>query len=749
MNEGKSSAWGTSSEARKTLKTCLPNVPIVLELDVLGTVLYTSERSHFCFSEARLKKIVHDTENIAALPVGRSVRSFLIGAKIIPQMSFGSHITKIPIQVLKTVENAVAKALWVGQPMWRSKQLLQVILSKPHRTDPKIAGAYLTVLEVVRLCYCNPEAIQQIQRTWAHACGNHCLVGKLQTALQVLNIDFDDSLNISFLNSSPVSLFDLSPKCIAKPLQNIARHACYCSIDPRSRKDFHKPSGIFDFQQTTRCLFGKSPRFSFDREHCLRLENVLVGCVLTNDRLAASGWVTSATCRFCDRDKECLEHLLRCPKVHEILGTPTIHDFGSNFATLGHFQHPAFVAKRRLQCSDLESIDLASSFTLGHHERLWTDGSVLFAENFWITHATYAVLDEAQRVRHKGLVQHWNISSYAAELWAILIACAAASFPTTIYCDCLSVVEQAQLLFSGQPPKSSWSHGKWWNFLHRIVQNRQTICTTPFRIMWIPAHCFEGIPTEFLTHDLAALKGTTVEHILHNRLVDAAAKEFAHRTATVFPSVQQKVQSAIAHHQRWLVDLHCLLPTDQPDRAKADTKTKPEQKLTIATCRARFPTWLWGTPLSQYTWKPKIPQDLACPSKWTGHTQDWTTCLAFIGSLRWYVDEGESFSFNELSVLFHCGGFALQKDRDLVTFLDIYKAIREAMQNLSKDDSADPHPGSFHTTRPRSCGRTLPQGCIVGAIPHMSDDVRVRIASLFSRGAGRTLQSWNIACTAC
>ena len=170
---------------------------------------------------------------------------------------------------------------------------------------------------------------------------------------------------------------------------------------------------------------------------------------------------------------------------------------------------------------------------------------------------------------------------------------------------------------------------------------------------------------------------------------------------------------------------------------KLTPKPNRSKKLTIATCRARFPTWLWGTPLSQYTWKPKIPQDLACPSKWTGHTQDWTTCLAFIGSLRWYVDEGESFSFNELSVLFHCGGFALQKDRDLVTFLDIYKAIREAMQNLSKDDSADPHPGSFHTTRPRSCGRTLPQAVSLVRSPHV-DDVRVRIASLFSRGAGRT-----------
>ena len=232
LNEGKSSAWGTSTEARKVLKSTFPDVPIVLELAVLGTIIYTSERSNFCFSEARLKKILDDTDNIAALPVGKSVRSFLIGAKIIPQMSFGAHITKITQQSLKKIQNAVAKALWVGQPMWRSKQLLHVILSKPHRTDPLTAGAYNTVLEVVRLCHNSPSAIPQVLNTWNQPTGNHSLAESLKAAFEFLGIDYDSDINISFMNSPPVSIFDLSPKCISKPLQNIARHACYCSIDP-------------------------------------------------------------------------------------------------------------------------------------------------------------------------------------------------------------------------------------------------------------------------------------------------------------------------------------------------------------------------------------------------------------------------------------------------------------------------------------------------------------------------------------
>ena len=485
----------------------------------------------------------------------------------------------------------------MGRSAWRSKQLLHIILSKPHRTDPLIAGAFNTVLEVVRLCHNSPSAIPQILNTWNQPTGNHSLAGSLKAAFDFLGIEYDSDINISFMNSSPVSIFDLSPKCVSKPLQNIARHACYCSIDPKSRKDFRKPSGIFDFQQSTRLLFSRNPRHQLEPDQFLRLENVLVD----NDRLAASGWVTSASCRFCEQEKECLEHLLQCRKVWELLGKPLIHDFGSNFAMLGHLFHPNFVAKRRLQCSSIESITLASSFSTHHQERLWTDGSVLYAENFWITNASFAVLDESQKIRHKGLVQHWNLSSYAAELWAVLVACAAASFPTMIFCDCLSVVEQAQIIFAGNKPHITWSHTRWWTFLHHIVCRRREVCDEPCRISWIPAHCYEGIPIELISEDLAALKGTTIEHIWHNRLVDAAAKEFAHSTAAVFPDTQKKVQNAIFQHQRWLVALHSLLPTDQPDRAAIHVSQSSEPQYTLDTCRKRFPTRPWHASPAEYT----------------------------------------------------------------------------------------------------------------------------------------------------
>ena len=100
LNESKSSLWGTSCNARKDLKTRFPGYPVVLELDVLGTKVYTSDRQNFGFSDTRLRKILTDIENVAALPVSKTIRSFLIGAKIIPQMSFGIHISKVPQQAI-------------------------------------------------------------------------------------------------------------------------------------------------------------------------------------------------------------------------------------------------------------------------------------------------------------------------------------------------------------------------------------------------------------------------------------------------------------------------------------------------------------------------------------------------------------------------------------------------------------------------------------------------------------------------
>ena len=717
----------------------------MLELDVLGTKIYTSERSNFGFlQDSKLRKILADIDNIAALPVSRSVRSFLVGSKVIPQITFGAHCSKIPQQASKALRNAIAKALWVGQPMWRSKQLLQRLLSKPHRTDPQYADAYNTIIEVARLCRHSDRAAQQLAATWKNPVGNHCLASTLQRAFETLEIQHDPELRIAFCGGSPVQFTELSPKCLSKALQNIARHACYCSIDPRSRKDFLKPSGVFDFQQTTKLLRQVKKNQESDRELEFRIQNILVGCTLTNDRLAASGWVTSATCRFCGQAKECMMHLLECSHVHELLGPPVLHEFGANFAALGHVTHPTAVARQRLRFSNIEDLSIADSFSASHEERFWTDGSVCYADTFWLTSAACAVLDETRTIRHCGPVFHWNISAYVAELWGVISACAQASFPATIYCDCLTVVEQAHKVFQGGLPEDNWACFPWWLFLRRLTQIRRAVRDPPFRIIWIPAHCFEGIPVDLLSEELAALRGTTLEHILHNRLADAAAKECASNTACVYADVQKEATKAIKVHQLWLTRLHAMLPTYQPDRAICIEESLQHDCVSQTECQNRFPQWPWGSEIQQFRWRPKIPNIVPCPSSWTSNDLDWKTCCRFLRSLRWRTGKDLSVSFHELAIAFHDDGFKLDRDLELTTYHDIYKLLRETLLHLSNNEAVDCHPGHFRSTKPRCCGRVLPQGCIVSAAPWFDDTKRVTLARLFAAGAGRTLDSWKL-----
>ena len=108
------------------------------------------------------------------------------------------------------------------------------------------------------------------------------------------------------------------------------------------------------------------------------------------------------------------------------------------------------------------------------------------------------------------------------------------------------------------------------------------------------------------------------------------------------------------------------------------------------------------------------------------------------------VDQEQSFSFTELAVVFHYEGFRLEGDNTMRTFYDVYKAIRECMQYMTKIDECDGFPGVFDTAFPRSCGRVLPQGCIRGAIPYFADEAKLLVARLFAAGAGRTIDSWRL-----
>ena len=418
---------------------------------------------------------------------------------------------------------------------------------------------------------------------------------------------------------------------------------------------------------------------------------------------------------------------------------------GENFLLLGHIAHPQFIARRRLQFSLAADLEVAGTFDPSCLVRLWTDGSLVLGESFWLATATYAIVDEQINIVKKGLINHWALSAYAAELWPVVYACVTASTKVIIFSDCLNVVNHAQHLFQGGSVDPSWSCLEWWQALEKIVHLRARDVTRPFWIEWIPAHKLEHIPDCLISDDLAALHNTTVEHIVRNRRCDMAAKEFAQGLCPIKLDMFSEMTKAVEAHQRWLINLHTLMPTGDPCAGLTHGIHENEEAAPdIELCKMRFPHWHWGLSRKFFPWRPKIPNRLPPPPSWKAQKEDWDTLCAFLSGLHWQVDSSQSFSFCELAVFYHKAGFALSGDLEVCTLYDIYKLMRECILQLSKMPNVDAFPGQFSSTKPRSCGRVLPQGCIDGAIPYHPDEVRVSIATAFAKGAGRQIDTWRL-----
>ena len=133
---------GTSPAARSLAKSTFPQLPLSLEFDVLGAKIYTAERNAFLFDPAKCSKVITDIKNIANLPVSRKVKTDLLGAKVLPQISFATQVSKIPKRLLERIQNELVSVYWGNRPHWRSKMLVFAFLSIPHRIEPVCVRAY-------------------------------------------------------------------------------------------------------------------------------------------------------------------------------------------------------------------------------------------------------------------------------------------------------------------------------------------------------------------------------------------------------------------------------------------------------------------------------------------------------------------------------------------------------------------------------------------------------------------------------
>lgn len=164
-----------------------------------------------------------------------------------------------------------------------------------------------------------------------------------------------------------------------------------------------------------------------------------------------------------------------CPALPAELAQPSASPyFGPNFSTLGVVEMSIDSIRDRLQVSATTELRVSSwELPLWPLQHVWTDGSVQLSHYPWLTVASFAVVGQDGSLLDTGRVRHWRLSSYSAELWAVLAAFAMANSPMVIHSDSLTIVNQFNELLRTDQVQLEWTHTNWWGFLHLLLHQRK------------------------------------------------------------------------------------------------------------------------------------------------------------------------------------------------------------------------------------------------------------------------------------
>ena len=748
FNDDKSTSWGTSNAARKKAKQLFPSMKIAKTFDVLGTWIRTANVPCKALDEAKVCKIVTDAKNISVLPVPMSAKSLLVGAKVVPQCTYGAAINQIPRAVSSKLQSAIATAFWFRRPHWRNKMLLFGLLHKPHRVEPQHASAYCAIMDFHRFVCAFPDFFDKCNFLLGKIAENG--FNYMRTVVEAFNLfglRLDDGLVISFRNSSRIPLIDCHAKDLRKTLQCLARNACYHAAAHKTRKDMHKPTGVLDFDLTA--TFWRYSKLSFDSTipASAFFEAQLVGCQLTRDRLFAAGCVDDPCCRFCGCDKESLDHLVHdCPYVQQKFGSHPSHEFGPNFDQLGIFEHPASIIVHRLQWSDPAAIVVNQLRDTTALTQLWTDGSIFWADVHWLTAGGFSVVDQSLQVCRRGPVFHWSLSSYATELWAILEACSYAETRVIIGSDCLTVVGQCWTVMDSHSIPSTWSHQSWWKFFLHLWLHKFHANIEELEIFWTPAHLYENIPIPLITDEMADLKGTTRLSIECNRKADFVAKEAALDSCAIHPDTKPIVLRAILGRQEFLTKLSFELGLDveiplQPEKFETRDEVDIQDEHAVISY---FQGWNWNDTLSSFKTRIKLTPTAVAPSKWGYTCGDWATFRSFVRGLRWQIRDDFTISFAELACLFVLRGHMWEAySRDESLFSDLIPSIKKAFFWAKHHDGFNDFPGHTDSHKAKKIGKCMPHGVIDGANAFISKDEKLAMGRLFFLGVSTPLRTWS------
>ena len=489
LNAGKCEIFATTATLRRALKTSFPQMRLVEVVNILGAHVQTTRKNAGCFPLSKLQAALRDCEAIRALPCAGYKRAQILSTKVLPQVAFAPQLNFLSKRLLARLQSAVADAIW--------QDLLLCIVHKAHKLDPFLFRAVTTIIESVRFLRTSRFARQSWQAIYEQdQFTPQSWMMQFAQACHILDFEWRSPFGISLLHAPEVSFLDFSLTDLKCILKSVAANKCYTTASVMPRKDLHQAQGFLDLHLTLsakkKMLAIPNDKFSF----LFHWESAVTGCTLTADRLAASGIIESASCRFCGAAKESVEECTG--STADLCQPSTSFFFGPNFAQLGIAEIPFDAIREKLRVSQPAELQVhAWSGTLPALRHVWTDGSVQLANHPWLTVASYAVVSEDGRLLSAGMVRHRRLSSYSAELWAILAAFAIAEGPLVIHTDSLTVVNQFHDLLRLDAVQIDWTHSNWWGFLHTLLHQRRCCCECPLQLQWCPAHLLEHLPAEW------------------------------------------------------------------------------------------------------------------------------------------------------------------------------------------------------------------------------------------------------------
>lgn len=569
----------------------------------------------------------------------------------------------------------------------------------------------------------------------------HSLLNKVQAALSVFHCALADDLTVCF-GGNRFAILEVALKDFKPFLLVMGRQFCYENTSYRTRKDFKKPTGLLDFRLS---ITFRSHNKNVQSMQTLlpHFDAQIVGCTITNDRRAAAGFITSPVCRFCETTKESLLHIIHdCPARPSTFRGLLDHELGPNFTGLGIVEHPVAVAQARTRVSKHLDVHVVALDTAMPHIMWWTDGSVLAQQHFWITSAAFAIYNEQETCVASGPVHHFALSSYSAELYAILVAACLAPAGVTVYTDCQTVVNMFHTLTIARKVSTEWSHTQWWTRILQLWETKFLSNTNFFQVAWMPAHLCDHLPFDAITDARANQIGWPRMFLRCNRLADKKAKEIANATSVIDIDLLPHVRVAALERQTALVALNQLIGLDGVVKPVFTTREDREQ-IACDDVRSRFPDWAWECDPVAFTWQPLATSQDREVLQPCLSAADVESFLGFLTDLRWRVTESDSVAYVELAHIFVLRKFTLEAVQGESSIGNLTRVLKKWCALLFQQSEQTLLPGVHLRDGIHLCGRAIPKGVIAHARPWFSTQELEAFASKLLAGGGRSLKTWD------